>query len=242
VKLSLGLSAAALALGVLLGPSAWAGLLGPGQSIIVPADEYEPPQGTLLAERSRVITVVYDPGQYTFAPGFDPSFDLELRSQVLRDATTKRLTFVYAVYQMAPDPALDSERSLLRVSSFAGFAADATGLLATGAGPSVLARSLDGASITIDELMTGQAGSPILVVRTDANSFDDQGTGFLLQSTEFTLFDGDNALITNAHANAPLSGLYPPVIPLPAAAWTGLAMLGLMGLMRRRMTGQGKGR
>jgi hypothetical protein len=220
--------------------------VAPGETVNVSTEGTFTPTGTLEQDESRAVSLTF-----TAPPGttFDPeglqattTIDGTFQQQVYRDPATNRLAFVYTVQLDQPD--LESIR--LAAASFLDFATDVDGTLGGIQGFAVT-RAADGATLTAtrDQGLAGSGGA--FAVFTDAESFNANGTLGLAATNEFGTYDETGALIgaTGVVSDPfaldaifqPVTQIDPPppgVIPLPAAVWPGMILLGATAMKLRR--------
>ena len=215
----------------------------PGETAVIRDDDSGPatPAGAVLAETVLPFTIELEPegGAGSFLD-FDGTATGTQTSTVVRDGKTGTLSFVYDVDLAGEGDADASEASILTVDGFDGFSTAVTGLLDFES--VVLAsRTEDGSGVRLTSDDPGLGGAPRLVVRTDAVHFDDSGTARFFAGDELAVLTPDGLAIEFAGGTAVVAGTFAPVdldtpppaaIPLPPAAWSGLAALGAMGLAR----------
>ena len=201
-------------------------------------------------------------------PGEPLTFTSTLTSRVYR-AGDGTLTFAYSTPGPLDAPGFGGESTRLSATGFGGFDLSAGALVQLG-GSGPIARSADGETVAARSGVAGLgATSAVLVIDTDATAFDAGGSADYLAGTEGELlfevaalppdspdFDPSDVqtvgVIGFPRAAATIDGVFrpvpadagggdgPAVVPLPAGAWAGLAMLGGVGLAgaarRRRVT------
>jgi hypothetical protein len=224
--------------------------VAPGQSTTTrDGPEFQMPAGELLAERSIAFTLTVlevpegmtaepDPGE----PSAQPSTTGTLTTSVRRATDGTGLVFVYDL-DLENDIGFADELARLTVGSFAGFSTDATGEIGEANGFEV-SRSADGATVRA-EVGEGLGGDVIMAIETDATEFDDGGSGEFSALAEYVLRDpNDPSFSDQVVLGATVTfddGLFQPVaddgepnpIPLPPAAWAGLATMGGFGAIRK---------
>jgi hypothetical protein len=234
----------------LLTTGASGGIVSPGETVVVGADgrPRPTPTGAILARSVLPFSIAYraDDGDGGSFLDFGGTATGTLTNTVLRESSTGTLTFVYDI-DYGDDSAVDaSEASVLTVSGFDGFSTDVTGLLDFE--PVILAsRSADGADVRLGSDDPGLGGAPTLVVRTDATAFARTGTARFFAGDELAVLGPDGPALEFAGGTAVVLGAFEPAdsdpppptaIPLPPAAWSGLAGIGAVwasrGLARRR--------
>src|SRR4051794_37330256 len=162
----------ALAALLFLGPAAVAraGMLAPGQSLTIATSDFVEPRGVLVAEQEVPFSLRYTPVVVSAAPG--ESGGGTLFGSVYRDPFDQTLTFVYNA-QLNDGSPIGAARLL--VDGFRGLRTDVTARLAgaDAARVSRLAEPLPGIEAASYAGPTG--GTPLLVVHTNATSFDAAG-------------------------------------------------------------------
>jgi predicted ribosomally synthesized peptide with SipW-like signal peptide len=220
--------------------------VAPGEAVNVSTEGTFTPTGTLEQEESRAVSLTFTaPGSTTFDPeGLQTTATIDgtFQQQVFRDPATNRLAFVYTVQLDQPD--LESIDYV--ASSFLNFTTDIDGTLGGIQGFAVT-RSADGATLTAtrDQGLAGSGGT--FAVFTDAENFNASGTLGLEATNEFATYDASGSLIgaTGVVSDAftldavfqPETQIDPPppgVIPLPAAVWPGMILLGATAMKLRR--------
>jgi len=124
------------------------------------------------------------------------------------------------------------------VRSFSAFRTNASGALDF---EELIAarRTADGSRISLFSDSPGLGGAPMLLVRTNATSFDAAGSATFSASDEMSLLDGSSRLVTGSatidgvlEPMTAMGPVTPPVsIPLPPAFFSGLGVLLAMGLI-----------
>jgi hypothetical protein len=232
------LALAAAACGV-VSLSAEASLVGPGESAqFTDIKGFTVPPGTLLAESTQDFTLDFK----NFDDGTPLlSANASLHSQVLRRADGQ-LTFVYDFTEdRGTGGQFGEEGGHAVLRGFDSFTTDVTGILQhTNIGFPNIHRSDDGNTITFGDVGEGLGGAPLVVIATNATAFDSNGHATLTSRDEFP---GDTTLVVG-EASTDLSGIFQPiqenggggaVVPLPPAAYGGLAMLaGIVATSIRR--------
>jgi hypothetical protein len=213
----------------LLAGAAHAGVVGPGESRHGTREDHNvfpvPPaaqwQGELLAERSEAFEFVGEPpeggGEAPFARG-------TFTSRVHRDLEGGGLAFVYVLDQTESSSVIDLERVTIR--SFGSFTTD----VYFSEQDHGVTRSADGAAL--DYLFNIEDVSGTFLVRTNAAAFDENGSflvGMDFEPSGVTRNDTFAAFQPVADDN----GGQPNPIPLPPAAWAGLATAGAFGAIGR---------
>jgi predicted ribosomally synthesized peptide with SipW-like signal peptide len=220
--------------------------VAPGETVNVSTEGTFTPTGTLEQDESRAVSLTFTaPGGTTFDPDglqTTTTIDGTFQQQVYRDPATNRLAFVYTVQLDQPD--LESIDFV--ASSFLNFATDVDGTLGGIQGFAVT-RSADGATLsaTRDQGLAGSGGT--FAVFTDAEHFNASGTLGLEATHDFGTYDetgaplGATGVVSDAFA---LDGIFQPatqieppppgVIPLPAAVWPGMILLGAVAMKVRR--------
>jgi len=213
--------------------------VAPGETVTPPFEEPFEPLGTLEQDESRPVSLTFTaPAGQTFdADGLQTTLAMDgtFRQRIYRDPATNRLTFVYGVELDASGlESLD-----LSASSFTGFTTDVTGDLATAEAPLyTFARSADGAAVTAtrDQGLAGTGST--FAIFTDAEHFDAQGVAGIEAGNEFIVYEngssaGGAGIVSDAFSLdaifQPITEIEPPppgVIPLPAAVWPGMILLG----------------
>jgi len=202
------------------------------------------PTGDLLASDSRTLTLNYTPPTgLTFDPGQPTSKDVTFTSEVRRDPVSGVLSFLYQLDPVSQGHT-GAEGATATYTSFGTFSTDITG--DAKGNTLTVTRSADGATLTANGGSQGIGSVPTFAVATDAKDFDKNGSMTLELIDEFSFTDHGN---DNAIASTTITGTLEPItaappppqtgIPLPPAAWTGLAMLALLagatklGMLRR---------
>jgi hypothetical protein len=248
-----------IAVALLPAVPALAGLVRPGQSVSLTADNVPTPTGTLLDRNTTEFTIDYGP----LTSPFHDSAKLRgtLFSAVYR-AESGRLTFVYDVDLQNHSSVIGgaSEASELRIGSFKSFK---TSLFGSMDFESVIrgSRSGDGSQLWLSGSAPGLGGAPRMVVRTDAMAYDANGHADFLAADEVPTLNGSR-MVSGAVSFAgvfrpttvsalppPLMPPPPPVVggeptpggngggprpsavPLPPAAYSGVGVLVAMGLI-----------
>jgi len=229
---------AALAISVLsLTRASSAGLVAPGGSISTDGGSFVEPGGTVLLDAMRVVDILFP-----LEPVENPVIEtvtVTFRSQVIRDPDSQRLTFVYRL-QETPDtlPNLLDEKITMVIKSFAGFETDVTSSVSL-----TIERSADGSTINAFTPPPGVAELvlPTIVIATDATEFDALGN---IDGTINAYIPVPPPGASNLSTPFSLPGTYQPIasagggggggaVPLPAAVWTGLMMLGAGAAMAK---------
>ena len=238
--------AVAPALVVLAGAAvAPAGVVRPGETVVVSDLELTMPEGAVLARSVIPFAVEYEANGGSFIE-FGGTTSGVLTNTVVRDEQTGTLAFVYDVDFSGDAGADASEASVLTVGGFAPFATDVTGTLDFET-VILASRTDDAADVRLSSDDAGLGGAPKLVVRTDATDFAATGTARFFAGDELAVMTPDGFSLEFAAGTAELSGTFQPAeagggggdgdggatpIPLPPAAWSGLAALGAIGLTR----------
>ncbi|MDB5294479.1 MAG: hypothetical protein JWO31_462 [Phycisphaerales bacterium] len=231
--------AAAALCSLLLAPAlASAGAVDPGQSIPVDSVDLMLPAGSALAETSSAFAIDYAATDRPTAG----TLKGVLRSAVYDVGGS--LTFVYDVDVLdAAGFSEAAERSELTVSSFAKAKTAVTGGLDFEALVRA-SRSADGSRITLASDTPGLGGPPVLIVKTDATTYDAGGRATFAVADEVSGPYGQDWI---AGGTASIAGLLRPTIvaapvdpapsagptpiPLPPAAYSGLGVMLAMGLI-----------
>lgn len=226
-----------------LAPAARAGVLAPGETSTVRPADYVEPRGLLLAEQDLAFTLTYvDPATGDTVASLPGT----LIGTVLRDPGDNTLTFVYnARLDAAPPPGAPDGTaggSALTLFGLAGRSTDASGLLGSGL-DATASRSADGDGVAL----AGPGGYPLLVVHTDATTFDAGGAARFVAADRFITGSAAGSMEVMAQGTAEVAGTFRPTgqaavvaVPLPPAAWTalgGAAGCGIVALVRRWMGG-----
>ena len=217
--------------------------VGPGQSIVFPAatdggTDILNPGGVEIASKTIHFTVPVVSADTDLYPGYVPDRPFAegtVITSVRRDSSNK-LAFVYDFdFPVEPEgvvlPAYLDNLSQLVVGNFAGFTTDFVGLQGTTID---VQRSADGSTIT-STTGSGLGSEPFVVIRTNATSFDANGTAILRGATDYVPAhnaEGDKYVL-DVTTTANLNGLYQPAestaaIPLPPAVYGGAALLGFV--------------
>jgi len=217
---------------------AFAGMVHPGETVVINEDGLTMPEGAVLAQSVLPFSIAYEADAGSFLD-FDGNATGVLTNTVLRDEQTGTLVFVYDVDLAGEGDTDASEASILTATGFAGFSTDVTGTLDF---ETVVlgSRTDDGADVKLSSDDPGLGGAPRLVVRTDATAFDDTGSAKFFAGDELAVRTPDGVSIEFAAGSAVLFGTFEPAadeapptaIPLPPAVWSGLAGLGAMGAAR----------
>lgn len=221
-----GLSALALA----ARPAA-AGVIAPGESVLLPAADFAEPRGVLVAEQAIPFALPYRSN--TGVSGGTISGQLD--GSVYQDPFDGTLTFAYSV--LVSDAGVRGSR--LVVDGFGGAGADVSGRLTGASAAFFSALGTDGGSVEIANPPGVPGGPPILVVRTTATAFDAGGTANVwidLDRLPAGTGEGDVGGVFR-----PAGG--PVAVPLPPAAFSaaGVALAGgLIALARRRPAVNGR--
>ena len=202
-------------------------------------ENFQLPSGEQLAQKVIDFTLQYNvPPGGTAAP--TPSTTGTLTSSVYR-GDAGGLVFVYDVDVVGRDTYVD-ETSNFSVGSFAGFDTDITGRLKD-FDYFTAVRSTDGSTIRT-ETGEGIGAAPVIIVETNATTFDENGTARYVAGAEFLVTepeDPDDVFQRTLDAFVDLTGVYQPVaddpgpgptpnpIPLPPAAWAALMTMGAFG-------------
>jgi hypothetical protein len=225
--------------------------VAPGETVNPTFDGPIAPVGTLEEDESRAVSLTFTaPAGSTFDPeGLQTTTtaDGTFRQRVFRDPATNRLAFVYSVE--LDEPGLESIDMI--ASSFLAFTTDVEGDLGGGeSGTLTVTRSADGATLTAtaDQGLAGSGGT--FAIFTDAESYNANGTFGIEAGNEFATYDESGALIgaTGVVSDPfsldsifqPVAQIEPPppppggVIPLPAALWPGMILLGAVAMKVRR--------
>ena len=228
------------------------GIVDPGKTIVVGADEELPPDpaGDVLARSVLPFSILYQADSGGTFLDFDGEAGGTLTNTVLRDASTGTLTFVYDI-DLDDEHVDASEASVLTVRGFEGLSTDVSGLLDFE--QEVLAtRSADGSEVRLGSDDPGLGGAPVLVVRTDATAFARTGSVRFFAGDELPVLGPDGPALEFAGGTSVILGTFEPAadgdppppaaIPLPPAAWSGLAGIaaicasrGIARLRSRRM-------
>jgi len=214
------LSIAALVL--LPATPASAGLVRPGQTVNLLADNVPMPTGTLLERKSTDFTIDYGP----LTVPFNDSAKLQgtLFSAVYR-GRSGRLTFVYDIDLDNNSNTLSggaAEASELRIGSFKSFKTTVFGTMDF---EQVIrgSRSRDGSQVWLTSTAPGLGGPPRMVIRTDATAYDANGHASFLAADEIPTLSGSRM----ASGMANFGGMFRPITitapppPPPTAGGTG---------------------
>jgi hypothetical protein len=216
-------------------------LLAPGGSSTIHSSDYLEPRGLLLAEQDLPFTIGY---RYPATNGVVGTLPGTLIGTVLRDRGDNTLTFIYdARLDADPPPGAPNGTtggSRLTLSGFAGHSTDLSGILASGLDATV-SRSADGDGVTV----AGPSGYPLLVVHTNATTFDAGGTARFAAADRFDASSASAAADGLATGTADIGGTFRPTqatvaVPLPPAAYTalgGVVGCGIVACVRRWMGG-----
>ena len=217
-----------------------AGVVHPGETVVVNDLDLTMPEGDVLALSVLPFSIVYEAGVGGSFVEFGGTAGGTLTNTVVRDSATGTLTFVYDVDFAGEGGADASEASVLTVSGFGAFATDVTGTLDF---ESVILASRpddDASAVQLSSDDAGLGGAPKLVVRTDATEFAATGIARFFAGDELAVLTPDGSSLEFAAGTAEVSGTFQPAaadegggaggtpIPLPPAALTGLAGLGAM--------------
>ncbi len=149
-----------------------AGPILPGQTVLLDANDYQFPGGSVLAMRTIPFSVMYrNTGGFLAIP---PSVTGSLTESVVRDPSTKTLSFVYGVGLTGEGGTSAAEGSMFAVGDFSGFKTNVAGMLDF----EQLApahRTKDGAMILFQSDSPGVGGPPTLVIHTNATQFAPTG-------------------------------------------------------------------
>lgn len=218
--------------------------VAPGGTVSIdPFIKFVPPSGTVISEMTKKFTMdfsddnglVHIPANGTFL------------TQVLRRDDGK-LTFLYDLDVLtASGSNIGEEGGNTKYSAFGDFTTVVSGKYQDGGNPGpVISRSSDGNTLTFAGAGGGEptANSPLLVVETNATNFDSEGHTSLTWFDETGNPDTQNGPgLIGVKGTAELSGVFEPVhesgpvaVPLPSAAYGGLAMLSgiVVTSLRRR--------
>ena len=228
----------------LTGLSASAGVVRPGETVVVSAADSVSIDGTVLAQTTVPFTISYQPGSTGQFIDFPGTVEGSLTSLVVRDTDRGTLLFVYDIDLDDTSLADASEASALTVEGFAA----STGTIVEGAMDfeSVLlaSRNEDGSAVRLSSDDPGLGGAPRLIIDTDATAFDAGGTTRFFAGDELAVRTPDGPEQELVAGTAVIGGTFRPVvegpapapnpIPLPPAAWSGIALLGAGALTRLR--------
>jgi hypothetical protein len=231
---SLALAAAACGL---VSFSAQATIVGPGQSVSTSVEGAYATPGSLIAEQflpDQAIT--YTPVAGSPIPVTPISLTVSLVNRVYR---TSDGHLDFQLTSALDSGGLFGDGFTITSGDYAGFTTDAHAL-----GANEFSRDLAG-NVTV----SGPAASsemadrfPSYLIKTSATSFDKNGFATWSGDDTFSLFDAQsNPISVTAHAEFTVTGLYQPTgggtaaVPLPPAAYGGLAMLaGIVATRARR--------
>jgi hypothetical protein len=228
-----------LAIVLLCTVCAHAAPVGPGETVPSPRNEWtDDPAADVIAEQTHPFTANYilEAG-YSFVGTKESFITGTLRTRVLRESATQRLTFLYDFDHVSGWGDAGMEGGHFRVSSFTGFTTDA---MLSQIGRTV-ARSADGSSITYQFVGEGQlSGLQTYAIATDATEYNADGLADVHFLDEFVTEDafGNIQTFSLVPAESSFSGLFQPTtttepppnpIPLPPAVWTGLFTLATAG-------------
>ena len=222
--------------------------VAPGESVFVNFEGEFTPTGTLEQDETRPVSLTYaaPTGQTFDAEGAQTTTTIDgtFRQRIFRDPATNRLAFVYTVLLDRPD----LESIDLIAASFLNFTTDVDGDLGSSSQAIAVTRSADGATLTAtqDQGLAQDGGS--FAIFTDAENFNANGTLGVEAGAEFTTYDetgaplgGATGIVSDAFSLdavfQPSEQIEPPppgVIPLPAALWPGMILLGAVALKVRR--------
>jgi hypothetical protein len=250
------IAAAAAAASALLVPvsAGRAGVVRPGETVVVSDLDLTMPEGAVLAQSVLPFALTYEPSGGGSLLDFDGTVGGTLTSTVVREAATGTLAFVYDVDFSGDAGADASEASVLTVGGFGAFATDVTGALDF---ESVIlaSRAEDaGSAVQLSSDDPGLGGAPKLVVRTDATAFAATGTARFFAGDELAVLTPDGLSLEVAAGTAEVAGIFQPAaddgtggggatpIPLPPAALIGLATMAFAGAARRRSLRRAPGR
>ena len=221
---------AACSCALALARPAGAGTLAPGQSRsgnneddnVFPLPDPATWRGEVLAERTQdyEFSAVTEDERQLFSRG-------TFTSRVHRDLGTGGLAFVY---EFDETENVGGDVRDFEQSSLGGFAGSDVDFYFS-RDEFLVSRSADGATLTILPNLEVVEGT--FLVRTGAGAFDENGS-FLVNMD----FEGSGQSDSATFATfQPLAGGEPNPIPLPPAAWAGLATMagfGVIGRLRRR--------
>jgi hypothetical protein len=216
--------------------------VGPTTDVTIDGGTFVAPTGDVVATQEHPITLSYTINLPEGATVLDNNvFDTTLRSQVLRDQLTQRLTFVYQVDPLA-GRALSLKEGNVIVSAFGDFFTDVSSPISWFG-----SRSADGNTITAETTGIGDGEMLNFVVATNATEFDSTGTAEVFFQNVFPIDNPTEPLQDQATlaASVTTSGVFQPAvdaggggggggggaIPLPSAAWTGLVGLATGALL-----------
>src|SRR5688500_18821939 len=122
-------AAASTALVLVGAPASHAGVVRPGETVVVTDAELTMPEGAVLARSVLSFSIDYEASGSGSFVEFGGTTGGPLTSTVVRDGLTGTLVFVYDVDYSGDAGANASEASVLTVNGFAPFATDVTGAL-----------------------------------------------------------------------------------------------------------------
>lgn len=222
---------------LLLATSVRGGVVAPGETLSLNSSDFALPAGSFLAEKTSAFSIDY---------GGD-TLNGTLYSAVYN--VGGKLAFLYDVELDPANNGSAAERSQLTVAAFSSFATDVTGMLDH---EEVIAatRSADGGTVSLMSDTPGLGGAPALLVQTDADSYNTQGSAVFYAGDELLTLNaavgGSGSASFDGVLQPTLSGgngqVPPPTaIPLPPAAFSALGVMIVMGLMfamRRRLVAE----
>ena len=231
-RITVALLSLTAAMSLLTSSAASGAIVGPGETIVNDSGNLVEPAGDVIASDARTVTFTYDPAP--FEPASDElTYDIDFTSRVIRDPATQRLTFVYRFQSEPGGRAFAQEDGTFTVQGFNGFSTDVSTDFAWS-----INRSADGVTIDAANFGEGAGGLPYFVIATDATEFDSNGSLSGTARDEFFVFDPAEQLeaLRVLTATFALGDTFQPIaddgnggggtpIPLPPAAWTGLAAL-----------------
>jgi hypothetical protein len=243
-------AAASLFCALSVATQASAGVVEPGETVVLDSRELPAPAGRVLAQAVLPFSIDYEPadGVGDFLD-FSGTLEGTLTSTVVRDESRGTLTFLYDVDldRLNGADADASDASALIVDGFDTFTTDVAGILDR-EHVILASRTKDGGTVKLSSDDPGLGGAPRLVVRTDATDFAPTGTARFFAGDELPVRTPDGLEIELASGTAIVGGTFQPVdappppptpIPLPPAVWSGIVGLigvGIATASRRRVS------
>jgi hypothetical protein len=222
---------------------ALAGVVEPGETVVVNGTDFVSLEGPVLATSTLSFSITYQPNGPGEFVDFGGTVEGTLTNMVVRDTDRGTLLFVYDIDldSAAGGDADASDASTLTVNGFGAFHTHVDGALDF---ESVIlaSRELDGSAIKLTSDDPGLGGAPRLIVRTDATAFDATGTASFFAGDELAVRTPDGLEIELAAGTAVIGGTFRPVdagpapapnpIPLPPALWSAVVALGAAGVSK----------